>query len=428
VFASAPKGAELSKALDSQAVFAFMPRLCGWGAFSVYLKAKRVILRIYDFGTLQPPFEGGFFNVKKWRKMMKERRFLILFLLAGMSFSVEANAQSSNAWQKNCPSGTTAGTDCWQCGDNCAAYLTDDTTNEGGNKQLNITGTGEMENFPENRAPWVNTREAITNIKITDGITSVGDYAFFQMTNVTNLTIPESVTHLGNGAFKSMTGVENLVIPDSVTTLGGFTFYGMKGIKNLSMSASITSFGDYPVYGFRPENFYCSGQMACSIYTYGSPKTNYTKDENTEIYSVTKDGVTTYYASPDAMMAQNSCGSDDNGNPSQQCFDDVLQYRHDRALAMAGGSRCKSEEDCFDLLTMASEKEVCFSIDDCKAYGYKNGMGFGYDYMIHNADGSYNVYDGNNKLLGYKNKRIYSVDEAQRISKKAGNKFRVRYK
>ena len=43
------------------------------------------------------------------------------------------------------------------------------------------------------------------------------------------------------------------------------------------------------------------------------------------------------------------------------------------------------------------------------------------------ADGSIALYrDG--KLVGFKGKRIYTVEEAEKVSKKTGNTFRLRYK
>ena len=48
-------------------------------------------------------------------------------------------------------------------------------------------------------------------------------------------------------------------------------------------------------------------------------------------------------------------------------------------------------------------------------------------YEQHNPDGSISVYkDG--KLIGLKNKRIYTINEAESLSKETGNKFRIRYK
>jgi len=44
------------------------------------------------------------------------------------------------------------------------------------------------------------------------------------------------------------------------------------------------------------------------------------------------------------------------------------------------------------------------------------------------ADGSYTIYDENNNIIGYKGKRIFTVEEANKVSKPTGNRVSLRYK
>ena len=45
-----------------------------------------------------------------------------------------------------------------------------------------------------------------------------------------------------------------------------------------------------------------------------------------------------------------------------------------------------------------------------------------------NSDGSYTLTDVNGKFIGYKNKKIYTVNEAASIVSSKGNTFTLRYK
>ena len=47
---------------------------------------------------------------------------------------------------------------------------------------------------------------------------------------------------------------------------------------------------------------------------------------------------------------------------------------------------------------------------------------------VKNADGSTTIYDKAGNVLGFKNKRIYTVEEATKLSKPRGNTFKIRYK
>lgn len=68
---------------------------------------------------------------------------------------------------------------------------------------LKISGSGEMKNYTtDNKAPWNGEADKITSIVITDGVTSIGNYAFYGLSNIEGVTIPYSVTRIGIDAFK----------------------------------------------------------------------------------------------------------------------------------------------------------------------------------------------------------------------------------
>ena len=57
-----------------------------------------------------------------------------------------------------------------------------------------ISGSGEMNNWNEiNLSPFNGPRKLIYNIKIIEGITSIGNYAFKDYSSLITITIPSSV-------------------------------------------------------------------------------------------------------------------------------------------------------------------------------------------------------------------------------------------
>jgi len=70
-------------------------------------------------------------------------------------------------------------------------------------------------------------REKIeTSFTIPNSVTSIGESAFSECSNLTEIVIPDSVTSIGFGAFRGCSNLTEIVIPNSVTSIGGWAFTG----------------------------------------------------------------------------------------------------------------------------------------------------------------------------------------------------------
>lgn len=79
--------------------------------------------------------------------------------------------------------------------DNVKAILTKDGT-------LTLSGEGEIKGFTADTTPLKEYRNQISQIVIEDGITSIGDYLFYNCKGLNDaLEIPATVVHIGDGAF-----------------------------------------------------------------------------------------------------------------------------------------------------------------------------------------------------------------------------------
>jgi len=69
-----------------------------------------------------------------------------------------------------------------------------------------------------------------SKVIIGDGVTSIGDYAFYDCSSLTSLTLPESVTSIGDWAFCNCSGLTgDLLLPESLVSIGELAFYGCIG-------------------------------------------------------------------------------------------------------------------------------------------------------------------------------------------------------
>ncbi|MCQ2347243.1 MAG: leucine-rich repeat domain-containing protein [Paludibacteraceae bacterium] len=158
-----------------------------------------------------------------------------------------------------------------QCGDNLFWSLKNDT--------LFFSGSGAMNDFDfvKIQCPWSRWNKQIYAIILPEGITSIGENAFYGCDKVSELTIPTTLVKVGDGAFKGVNSLTNvyvsdlaawcqidfedspmwsenqmhlyvndqeivdLVIPNGVTTISGGTFAYCKSIKTVIIPASVST-------------------------------------------------------------------------------------------------------------------------------------------------------------------------------------------
>ena len=102
-------------------------------------------------------------------------------------------------------------------------------------------GTGVMPNYPDptgvgTPAPWYVSRSSVTEISLPEGLTNIGNYAFYGFRNAsfTSIVIPSTVTSIGYNAFERCNQLTSITIPAAVTEIKYQAF------KSCSALASVT--------------------------------------------------------------------------------------------------------------------------------------------------------------------------------------------
>lgn len=123
-----------------------------------------------------------------------------------------------------------------QCGDDLTWSLSGDT--------LTITGSGPMYNFPESTmAPWYEYRREIAAVHLPDGLTRVGDLAFYGCTALQAVTLPDSVKVVGWHAFDGCSAMVMLSLGSSLTSVDDGAFLNCKSLKSLRLPGTLQSIG-----------------------------------------------------------------------------------------------------------------------------------------------------------------------------------------
>ncbi len=151
------------------------------------------------------------------------------------------NALLSVSW--TCTDGTFEKRITSSCGDS-AAYSFSFPTHI-----LTITGNGPISDYEEFESPWTFFRDQINSAVISQNITRIGEYAFFDCRNLSSVTIPDSVTSIGDMAFGNCTGLVNVTYSGTIQQAQAIVIGG--GNNCLQMPVWTCSDGTYerPVSG-----------------------------------------------------------------------------------------------------------------------------------------------------------------------------------
>lgn len=123
------------------------------------------------------------------------------------------------------------------CGDNASWTLSADGT-------LTISGSGPIQNTIEGATLWTDLNVYIKKVVIQNGITSIGDYAFWNCPQLSSVSIPSSVTYISSMAFERCRNLKEVTIPNSVTSMGNAVFSGCIQLESVSLSNQLTVIPD----------------------------------------------------------------------------------------------------------------------------------------------------------------------------------------
>ena len=117
--------------------------------------------------------------------------------------------------------------------------LDNDSTASGGDKEPADLG---------NPAPWYEYCDNINAIYVDEGITSIGEYNFYNMYNVCRVQLPETLKEIGKYAFTNIWQQYEMDIPDSVETIGEYAFAHNNATFTTGLPEELKTIGDYAFY------------------------------------------------------------------------------------------------------------------------------------------------------------------------------------
>jgi len=158
----------------------------------------------------------------------------------------------------------------------CGPELTWTLDSEG---VLTISGEGYMDGYQYSDEPWASYRGAIKKVIVEEGVTAIGDYAFYKAVNLSEITLADSITYLGyrifsgceslktvtlpksfndcyrvdtgdgpNSAF-SHSSITEIIIPEGITSVPSYIFSNARSLEKIIIPDSVTVIGEKAFWG-----------------------------------------------------------------------------------------------------------------------------------------------------------------------------------
>ena len=126
--------------------------------------------------------------------------------------------------------------DSGSCGNNVTYKYSEST------HTLTISGSGAMQDY--STTPWGSYFEDIKAVVIEDGVTKIGNLAFYKCSSLKSVTIPNSVTSIGNFAFVYCSSLKYVAVnAETPPTLGSSAFnYNADGRKICVPNSSVDTY------------------------------------------------------------------------------------------------------------------------------------------------------------------------------------------
>lgn len=119
------------------------------------------------------------------------------------------------------------------CGEHASWKLSEDGV-------LTISGNGPMKDYDWAQAPWIAYSNMIRKVIVSEGVSSVGTYAFYRSSNLTNVSLPDSLTSVEENAFSNCDRLKRIVIPENVTDIGVFAFSSCHSLERILIPGADT--------------------------------------------------------------------------------------------------------------------------------------------------------------------------------------------
>ena len=114
---------------------------------------------------------------------------------------------------------------------------------DGDTGTLTVAGTGAIPSYRYSDAPWYAYRESVKKIVVSEGITEVGERAFYWCVNCTEVDLPDSLVAIREYGFNNLRNLKNITLPSNLKTIEFCAFSECVALVSITLPDSVTTVG-----------------------------------------------------------------------------------------------------------------------------------------------------------------------------------------
>ena len=139
--------------------------------------------------------------------------------------------------------------------------------------KLEISGTGDLYDYTQKSGiPWYQYIGIIETVTVAPGITSIGNYMFYEHTSLKGVNLCESLTKIGDAAFYGCSALQLTKLPDMLKSVGNEAFCNCSSITSLEINSELESIGTDAFYSSNTITAYYKGAIDDWNATDGAPE------------------------------------------------------------------------------------------------------------------------------------------------------------
>ena len=142
-----------------------------------------------------------------------------------------------------------------------ASYSDELITKDGFRYQVNSDETITITGYEGNE-----TEISIPNEIDGKSVTSIGNMAFLDCSNLSEINIPEGITSIGHHTFYNCRSLSEINIPEDVTSIGDYAFHNCSSLRKINISKGVTSIGERTFYGCSTLIIYVEENSYAQVY------------------------------------------------------------------------------------------------------------------------------------------------------------------
>lgn len=98
--------------------------------------------------------------------------------------------------------------------------------------------------YNKDKSELVFVYHTVRKMSIPSSVTKIGDYAFYNCTNLSSLTLPSGVKEIGFSAFQGCKSLTSVTIPSGVKYISSFTFYECESLRFINLPSDLKYIGE----------------------------------------------------------------------------------------------------------------------------------------------------------------------------------------